>query len=445
MLRICVVDDEDLVRVTLSDDLSEMGYQVKAFASPEKAFKAMEEEFFHVVISDLKMPGTDGIQFMKKVKKFYPQTSFIMITAFGTVESAVKAMKAGAYDFITKPFQPEAIQLLLKKLEERYKLLEENLRLRSQIAAQKVLPRIIGKSTKMQEIMELIQIVAPSDSNVLITGETGTGKELIAEAIHAMSPRREKQLVKVSCAVLSSQLLESELFGHMKGAFTGAVSNKIGRFELANHGTIFLDEVDDIPVELQVKLLRVIQQKEIERVGDPRPIRLDVRVIAATKVDLYQKVKEGKFRQDLFYRLNVVPIRLPPLRERKEDIPLLLRHFAKKYRPENPMRFTQKTMDNLMNQPWEGNIRELENLVERLSIVCQCDPITPACLPAQYLGNPASQKEYQLSLPERMARYECEIIQSALQQCKGNIRWAAQTLKVPYSTLRSKMEKYGLA
>ncbi|GBD93221.1 transcriptional regulatory protein ZraR [bacterium BMS3Abin05] len=445
MLKICLIDDEDLVRVTLSDDLSEMGYVVEDFKLPGKALETLRQDFFQVVITDLKMPGMDGISLIRKAREISPKSSFIVITAFGSIETAVGAMKAGAYDYITKPFQPEEIHLILKRLEERYSLLQENLLLKTEIAAKSFFPQIVSRSEPMKKVLNMVKTIAPSDSNVLITGETGTGKELIAEAIHALSQRRDKPLIKVSCAALSRELLESELFGHVKGAFTGAVSNKTGRFEMADHGSLFLDEVDDIPIELQVKLLRVIQQKEIERVGDPRLIKLDVRMIAATKVNLYEKVKDGSFRSDLYYRLNVVPIHLPPLRQRLDDIPLLIRHFFEKFRADNPPNISPRTLQILVDYPWEGNIRELENLIERLSLVCQCNPMIPACLPDQYLPNASGKLSQKSGLEEKTSRFEREMIQMTLRQCQDNKSRAAKILQIPYSTLRSKMQKHGLS
>lgn len=445
MFNICVVDDEDLIRISLADDLRELGYKVDDFQSPIQALEAFKKRLYNIVITDLKMPEMDGITLMKHMRELCPECSVIMITAFGTVKTAVEAMKAGAYEYVTKPFQIEEIDILLNRLQERYSLLEENVHLKAEIVAYKQFPKIVGRSRKMLDVLDLIKTIAPSDSSVLIYGETGTGKELIAEAIHALSPRSNNPLIKVSCAALTKELLESELFGHVRGAFTGATTNKVGRFELAHLGTIFLDEVDDIPLDLQVKLLRVIQQREIERVGDSKPIKLDVRILAATKENLYEKAKKREFRQDLYYRLNVVPIILPSLRQRREDIPLLISHFSKKYRPDQPLRFTQKTIDELSAMPWEGNIRELENLIERLSLLCQCDPVSSSCLPEQYFQDhlfPDTDEER--SLDEKMSQFEINLIREALQQGRGNKSKAAQLLRIPYSTLRSKMEKYNL-
>ncbi len=445
MLKICLVDDEDLIRIALTDDLKELGYDVDDFNSPREALAAFRSNHYNVVITDLIMPEMDGLTFMKEARKSHSNCSYLVITAFGTVETAVEAMKAGAYDYITKPFQTEEINLLLKRLEERYSLLDENIRLKAEVAAKTQLPNIVGKSKSLKDILDLIKTIAQSDSSVLITGATGTGKELVAEAIHMISLRNNKPMIKVSCAALSRELLESELFGHVRGAFTGAITKKIGRFELANRSTIFLDEVDDIPIELQVKLLRVIQEKEIERVGDTQSIKLDVRIIAATKVNLYDRIKEGKFRQDLYYRLNVVPIHLPPLRARSEDIPLLIKHFNIKYRPDNPLNFSPETLDLLMSNPWEGNIRELENIIERLSLVCQCDPVTPSCLPEKYFSQELENSlDDTLGLDYQIDDYQREKIRHVLQQTNGNKSQAARILRIPYSTLRSKMEKLNM-
>ncbi len=428
--------------MTLADDLRDLGYRVDDEKNPFAALRLFEKGEYDLVITDLKMPGMDGITLMKRATKIRPHCSFLVITAFGTVESAVEALKAGAFDYITKPFRIEEIHLLLRRLEERKTLVEENVRLKAEVAASRRFPVIIGKSPAIGKILDLVKEIAPSDTSILITGETGTGKEIIAEAIHTLSPRRDRPLVKVSCAALSRELLESELFGHVKGAFTGATSDKPGRFEMANGGTIFLDEVDDIPLDLQVKLLRFIQEKEIERVGSTRTRQLDVRIIAATKVDLHRRITEGRFRRDLYYRLNVVPIEIPPLRERKEDIPALMHHFSRKFTPERPLRFSEEVIEKFLSIPWEGNVRELENIMERLSLLCRCDPVTLECLPASWNEIPPHPTEEGGNLDELVNEYEHRLIEEALRRCGGNRKRASEHLGIPYSTLRSKIKKY---
>ncbi|HDI00705.1 MAG TPA: sigma-54-dependent Fis family transcriptional regulator, partial [Firmicutes bacterium] len=360
-MRVLLVEDDRVARVPLRDDIAEAGYDVDEAGSAEEALELLGKKGYDVVVTDLRMPGMDGIELLERIKAESPDTEVIVITAYGTVRTAVRAMKLGAYEYLTKPFDNEELLLLLERIRRMREVMEENVRLRRRLEERYRLEDMVGKGHKMQEVFRLIRTVASSDSTVLLQGETGTGKELAAHAIHELSPRRDGPFVKVSCAALSRELLESELFGHVKGAFTSAVKDKPGKFELADGGTIFLDEVDDIPLELQVKLLRVLQEREFERVGGTRTIRVDVRVIAATKVDLLERVRRGLFREDLYYRLNVVPIRLPPLRERKEDVPLLMEHFLRKLGAEGRIEMTPEAMKLLMDYDWPGNVRELEN------------------------------------------------------------------------------------
>jgi len=473
-MRILLVDDDRVARVPLRDDIREAGYEVDEAGSAEEALDLLRRNPYDVVVTDLRMPGMDGIELLERVKAQRPDAEVIVITAYGTVQTAVRAMKLGAYEYLTKPFDNEELLLLLERIRRVREVMAENLRLRRRLEEKYRLEDMVGKSHSMQEVFRLIRTVAPSDSTVLLQGETGTGKELAAYAIHELSHRRNGPFVKVSCAALSRELLESELFGHVKGAFTSAVRDKPGKFELADGGTIFLDEVDDIPLELQVKLLRVLQEREFERVGGTRTLKVDVRVIAATKVDLLERVRRGLFRKDLYYRLNVVPIRLPPLRERREDIPLLVEHFLKHFGAERKITISPEAMKLLMDYDWPGNVRELENLVERLVVVGAGPQVRPEDLPPE-VRTPVRtgergpsleevlkrQKELEemirmlragttepeigtASFEEIVAAKERELIQEALRRTGGNKTKAAELLRMKLSTMRDKMRKLGL-
>jgi DNA-binding NtrC family response regulator len=360
---------------------------------------------------------------------------------------AVEAMKLGAYDYITKPFTNEELILTIKRIAEVQFLKRENVELREQLKERHGFHKIIGKSKSMQEVYNLLSIVSASDSTVLITGETGTGKEMVADAIHYTGLRQNYSHIKVSCALLSKDILESELFGHEKGAFTGASDDKKGRFELADKGTIFLDDVDDIPLELQVKLLRVLQNSEFERVGGTETLKVDVRIMASSKANLLEKIKKGEFREDLYYRLNVVPINLPPLRERKKDIPLLIEAFIEKYSSGKKLKFSNKTMDYLLRYHWPGNVRELENLIERLALTAKEGNITPSLLPSEIIWEEVCPEEACLDescFDEIIKNTEVNLIKQALNIAGGNKTKAATLLKLKPSTLRSKIEKYSL-
>jgi DNA-binding NtrC family response regulator len=369
------------------------------------------------------------------------------MTAFGTIQTAVEAMKEGAYDYITKPFSNEELILALRRIQEVQSLKQENIELKKQLSERHGFHALIGKSKSMQQIYNLLEIVATSNSTVLITGETGSGKEMVADAIHYLGPRQNGPFIKVSCALFSKEILESELFGHEKGAFTGAVSAKKGRFELADKGTLFLDDVDDIPFEIQVKLLRVLQSWQFERVGGTDTIQVNVRVVAASKENLLEKVKKGEFREDLYYRLNVVPIELPPLRERKEDIPLFIEAFIKKYSLGKRLTISSQALNFLLNYGWPGNVRELQNLIERLALIAPGGNITPAYLPPEMLAEdrgPQGVREEKGSLVQVMKNNELRLIRRALEMAGGNKAKAARLLKIKPSTLRSKIEKYDL-
>jgi len=445
-MKILVVDDEKLFRVSLCDDLSEAGFQTYGVGSAEEAQRELNRDTYDTVLTDLRLPQKDGVELLRWIRENHPNITVIVMTAYATVQTAVKAIKAGAYDYISKPFSSEELFLTLRRIEQYQRVLQENIKLKRQLKDQYRFDNLIGKSKAMEDIFRLIDVVAGSDSSVLISGETGTGKEMIANAIHYHSTRAKGPYIKVSCAVIAKDLLESELFGHVKGAFTGAIREKKGRFEAATGGTIFLDDVDDIPLDLQVKLLRVLEEHRFEKVGGSQQIDVDIRVIAATKVNLRQLAEEEKFRQDLYYRLNVVPIHIPPLRDRPEDIPLLIRHFVNIFAPDKPLEFTPGAMNLLMDYPWPGNIRELKNMMERLVLVSDTTVIDESRLPEEVLLPPIQTQapRNNLSLEKTLETMELNILKSTLTRTNGNQTKTAEILKIPLSTLRSKLKKYRL-
>lgn len=382
--KILVVDDEEIVCLSCQRVLTEEGYEVLTTLSSQEALQLMADEHFDLAIVDLKMPGLDGMELLRAIKREHPQAQVIMITGFSTVESAVEAMKAGAFDYLPKPFTPDQVTLVVKKALDSRSMMLENVYLREQLQGRYRFENIVGLSEKMQEVYRLILRVAPTNSTVLISGASGTGKELIARAIHFHSLRKDCQFIPVDCGVLSENLLESELFGHVKGSFTGAIVTKPGLFEVADGGTLFLDEIGNISLAMQSKLLRFIQEREFTPVGGTKIKKVDVRLIAATNQDLQEKIKEGNFREDLFYRLNIVPIHLPPLRERPEDIPLLAEHFLSKYCQEmrkNLKKMSPAFLDLLKSYSWPGNVRELENIMERIVIMTDEEEIQPRHFP----------------------------------------------------------------
>jgi DNA-binding NtrC family response regulator len=382
--KILLVDDEKIKLVALQDVLVKEGYSVNACEDGNQALSRINQERFDIVVTDLRLPGADGMCILKEVKKTDSDTAVIIMTAYGTIENAVEATKMGAYDYITKPFSTDELILKIRKLVDYQRLARENILLRDELDSMYGLDNIVGRTKVMKNVFEWIKTVAATDSTVLIYGESGTGKELVAHSIHHNSPRKDRTFTKVSCAVLAETLLESELFGHEKGAFTGAVRTKIGRFELADGGTLFLDDIDDLSPSVQVKLLRVLQEREFEKVGGTSTIHVDVRIVAASKRDLRDVIKEGKFREDLYYRLNVVAISLPPLRERKEDIPLLIDCFIAKYsrRVNKKIRgISPEVLEILIDYDWPGNVRELENAIESAMVMTPNDMVTPEFLP----------------------------------------------------------------
>jgi len=440
--KILVVDDEAVIRVSLHEWLTDAGYQVFTAENGSQALEIIQKEELRIVIADLVMPGMDGIELMKKSKELSPNIEVVIITAYGSIPTAITAMREGAYDYIEKPFCPERVELLIEKLVEHQELIEENLSLHQKLDDRYRFENIITKSSRMQQVIEVIKVVAKSNATVLITGETGTGKELVARAIHSQSHRCGKPFVAVSCAALPESLLESELFGHEKGSFTGAYTQKKGKFEVANRGTLFLDEIGEMSANIQVHLLRVLEEKEFTRVGGNEPIKVDVRVISATNRDVKEAAVNGQFREDLYYRLNVVNIELPPLRERREDIPLLAQHFLKKFALENQKEiagFSPVATDYLLRYEWPGNVRELENAIERAVILTQNPFIEVADLPQQNLV-PA-----RLISPERnLKQMEKNHIQNVLTETGGNYTKAARILGITRMTLYNKARVYRL-
>ncbi|RLG20560.1 sigma-54-dependent Fis family transcriptional regulator [Candidatus Micrarchaeota archaeon] len=443
-VNILVVDDEEIVRSSLVDWLREDGYHAEAAENGFEALEKLKEKPWDIALVDLKMPKMDGLELMERMKKLKPDIQVIIITAYATVHTAVQAMKMGAYDYLVKPFNPEEISLLINRLIESQELVKEISYLRKELAKQYQFHDLISKSPKMQKIFEFARTVAKSNSNILILGESGTGKELLARAIHNESLRAAGPFVAVSCVALPETLLESELFGHEKGAFTDAVTQKKGKFELAHGGTLFLDEIGDISPKLQLNLLRVLQEKEFTRVGGTKPIRVDVRIIAATNRDLKKAVEEGKFRDDLYYRLNVISIQIPPLRERKEDIPLLVHHFIEKFNIELGKRvekISEEALKTLMKYDWPGNIRELENVIERAMVITKGTLIKPEDI--QISAEPS--KEVRVEGEDKSLRaVERAHIQRVLEENDWNIQRSAQILGIDRVTLYKKIKKYGL-
>jgi two-component system response regulator AtoC len=440
--KILVVDDEAIVRESLRDWLSDVGHQVLTAENGPQALEIIQKEEPRIVIADLVMPGMDGLELLKRAKEIYPSIEVIIITAYGSIPTAITAMREGAYDYIEKPFCPERAELLVEKLVEHQRLLEENIALQQKLEERYRFENIIAKSPGMQQVIEVIKVVAKSNATVLITGETGTGKELVAQAIHSQSYRRGKPFIAVSCAALPESLLESELFGHEKGSFTGAYAQKKGKFEVANGGTLFLDEIGEMSTNIQVHLLRVLEEKEFTRVGGNEPIKVDVRVISATNKDMKQAVAKGQFREDLYYRLNVVNIELPPLRKRTEDIPLLAQHFLKRFARENQKEiaeFSPEVTDFLLRYEWPGNVRELENAVERAVILTKNSCIEIADLSPRNLVPAGST-----SPGKNLKQVEKNHIQDVLTETGGNYTEAARILGISRMTLYNKAKAYGL-
>lgn len=444
MHKILIIDDDTSLRRVLEYNLQEEGYEVFAAAGGEEGLFLFDGQQPDLVVTDLKMPGISGFQVLAAVKERSAQTPVLVITAFGAVETAVEAMKLGAYDYITKPFNRDELRLAVKKALEMRGLTEENRRLKEELTDRAEFRNIVGISRGMEKVFTLVRKVADTEATVLITGESGTGKELVARAIHSLSSRRANPFVAINCAAIPKDLLESELFGHVKGAFTGAVRDKTGKFLSAEGGTLFLDEVGELPVELQPKLLRALQEREVEPVGATTLRKLDVRVVAATNSDLDEAIAAGTFREDLYYRLAVIPVHLPPLRERPEDIPLLVRHFAAKHGGSS-VTFSADALAGLQRHSWPGNVRELENAVERLLILRNSDVIGFADLPAKVSGPGLEKAGRVVNLPPEgypLEQLEREVVIEALERCDWNQTAAARFLSIPRHTLIYRMEKY---
>ncbi len=456
MEKILVVDDEQSLRDVLSIMLKRAGYVVTSAMDGEDAIELLNREIFDLVITDLRMPKIDGMEVLKAVKSVSPETVVLIITAFATADSAVEAMKQGAYDYLTKPFQVDEVQLIIRNALEKRRLTAENILLKREMASQSSFAQLIGQSEAMQKVFDVVRKVADSKSNVLICGESGTGKELVARAIHYNSARSALPFVAVNCSAVPETLLESELFGHMKGSFTGAISNKAGLFEIANGGTIFLDEIGDTTPAIQVKLLRVIQEREFRRVGGNQDIKVDVRVVAATNKDLEKAVAEGSFREDLYYRLDVIPIRLPPLRMRTGDIPILVNHFLERFSKESgkpkPVISTE-AMHVFLGHEWRGNVRELENLIERVVAFSTEGPVTGAEVhgwlhrPATQLQQPAMPMDLTdegLDLEGLINGIEKDLLLKALERSKWVKKKAARMLRLNTRSFRYRLEKYAI-
>jgi len=462
--QILVADDEPNLRRVLSAQLHRDGYEVIAVEDGQAALEAIEAHHVDVVITDLRMPRVDGMELLKRVTASNPDVPVIMITAHGTVDTAVEALKHGAFDYITKPFEQSELRNVVSKATRTRELSQHD------VATEPTEPgryRLIGQSARMTEVYQVIEKVADTPSTVLITGESGTGKELIARALHENSSRNGKPFIRVNCAAIPRDLIESELFGYEKGAFTGAVTSKPGRFELAHDGTLFLDEIGEIPVNMQVKLLRAIQEQEFERVGGIKTIEVDVRLVAATNRDLQEEIRQGRFREDLYYRLNVVQVRLPPLRERTSDIPLLVEHFLRHFRAKlkkDVRGVSEGAMERLLAHPWPGNIRELENVIERCLLFCDGERIDVGDLPPELRAPgsaaapieraPSADGDVEVAerpppglkeaVREATSRLERELIVRALKQTGGNVTHTARLLKISRKSLQTKMKELGL-
>ena len=454
METILVVDDEKNYLLVLSAVLEEEGYEVLTAQGGHEALEIQKSSDLDLILTDMKMPAMDGIDLLENIKALDPDLPVIMMTAHGTIDKAVEAMQKGAYSYILKPFDNERLTIYVKKAVSLFQVVKENRQLRETVKSQYRFGNFIGKSKPIRDVFEMIRKVAPSNATVLIEGESGTGKELVAKSIHFNSPRRDKPFIAVNCSALAESLLGSELFGHEKGAFTGAVARKKGRFELADHGTLFLDEIGELSQNLQVKMLRVLQEKTFELVGGTRPITTDIRVIAATNKTLKEEMISGRFREDLFYRLNVVRIGLPPLKQRKEDIRLLVNHFIDKYASERkvdiPVKGVDQEVDRLFfNYSWPGNVRELENLIERVMILSPNDTIQVADLPMDFKDNVHNALHLEgipsdASLYETLATIEKAMIERALKMADNVQAHAAAMLGIGKSGLNQKIKKYNL-
>jgi two-component system NtrC family response regulator len=448
--RILLIDDDESFRQILEYNLKKEGYDVVSASGGKQGVKRLEAEPFGVVITDMKMPDMDGMEVLRRVKTKQPETIVIMITAHGSIEMAVEAMREGAYDYITKPLNRDALFMTLDKALQYRDLKEENLRLREELGEKFRVGRILGDSPAVKALVQQIERIAETDATVLITGETGAGKDLAARAIHYNSPRKDRSIVEVNCAAIPRDLLESELFGHVKGAFTGATRDRKGKFQAAHGGTLFLDEIGAMDTGLQVKLLRVLQDHQVTRVGEERSVKIDVRILAATNTDLRAAVDAGSFREDLYYRLNVVPLHVPPLREHPEDIPLLTEHFVKVHAPGKSVKVRKDVLEAFKAYDWPGNVRELQNVIERMLIFQTEDTLGPESLPQEVVQSRVTidvPGEGSIQLPPEGASLEAlerQIVVKALEMNGWNQARAAKFLQVPRHILLYRMEKYDI-
>lgn len=460
-LSVLIVDDEETIRSSLRLNLKLAGYNVEEAPQAEPALDVLGKEPFDIVLCDLKMPGIDGMSFIEECRKLNPEVAVVLMTGYGTHDLAIEAMRRGAYDYISKPFDPQELILTLKKIEEREQLRAENEELRSEVEQRYNFSNIVAKSKQMKDVFETVKRLANFNTTVLVTGKSGTGKELLARAIHHNSPRRGKPFIAINCGAIPESLMESELFGHRKGAFTDASRDKKGLFEEADGGTLFLDEIGEMPQHLQVKLLRALQEQQIRKVGDERPVDIDVRVIAATLRNLEKDVEAGRFRDDLYYRLNVVSIHLPALHERTEDIPVLVDHFMKKHNKRlglHVRKISPEAVRCLMQYRWRGNIRELENCIERALVLTESEDIGVEALPKaiRQAGDeeeaPAQEGSFagwsvsddDLSIKKHSRALEVTLISKALQKTGGNRTHAAKILEISHRALLYKLKEYGL-
>ncbi len=452
--RLLIVDDEPIKRIVMEDQLREQGFEVDACDNPLDAKTVLAGNTYDVILTDIRMPGLDGISFLKEIRNNNPNQAVIVMTAFGTVETAIEAMKLGAFDYLQKPFSTEELILKLDRLMSYRNIMEENLALRKQLGHNKAETKLIGKSAPMKEVLSKIHTLASVDSNVLIQGDSGTGKECVARLIHETSVRSNGPFIAVSCAALPSELIEAELFGYEQGAFTGAIKRRTGRFELADGGTIFLDDVDDIPLDMQVKLLRVIQERRFERIGSEVTLDVNFRLISATKKSLASMVEGGRFREDLYFRLNIVPLYLAPLRNRKTDIPLLCEYFLERLGvrlnlPEPGI--DKEVIAKLINYDWPGNVRELENIIERMLVLSRDGHVTMDQLPEDCLESNVSTVTIRtdhvdrIDLPETVSDIESRLVHWALAKAEGNLAKAAALLNIPRSSLQYKISKLDVA
>jgi DNA-binding NtrC family response regulator len=452
MYNVLIVEDHDRLRQQLGQFYEQEGYRVSTAVSGEDGIDKLAQEKFSLVVSDIKMPGIDGFQLARHIREKYPDTDIILITAFGHIKQAVEAMKLGVSDYITKPFQPEAIRWVSQKLIEKRRLMDEVRELRQRVSDGFNLEDIVSKSQRMLKVFDLVRSVSETDSSVLITGETGTGKELVARAIHNLSRRKAKPFVAINCGAFPETLLESELFGYEKGAFTGAVQSRAGKVEIAEGGTLFLDEIETMATSMQVKLLRVLQEREVERLGGNRRVKIDMRVIAATNVDLSLCLARGTLREDFYYRINVIPVQLPPLRDRLEDLPLLINHILGRHpvaREKKVSQVSSKVLDHMLAYHWPGNIRELENIIERAVVKCQAEVIQEVDLPAPPLRvvdthYSSANGSGEVSLKQCLLNSEKDYLRSLLIKYKGSISSTAKEANVDNKTLYRKMKRHGL-